>query len=134
MFQNHSILLSHTQRAYTHTCMLGYVSKLQHPLVVHTLYIGRLLVSTGWVWQLNRVGICMQVRSQVIISASTIMQLRKHEVFIFVSISNLRIKSYMYDNALIFIFTAIMYYRQAVQLDPDVEFKAYRKPAKNGIE
>ena len=26
-----------------------------------------------------------------------------------------------------------MYYRQAVQLDPDVEFKAYRKPAKNGI-
>ena len=27
---------------------------------------------------------------------------------------------------------AIMYYRQAVQLDPDVEFKAYRKPAKNG--
>ena len=25
-----------------------------------------------------------------------------------------------------------MYYRQAVQLDPDVEFKAYRKPAKNG--
>ena len=25
-----------------------------------------------------------------------------------------------------------MYYRQAVQLDPDVEFKAYRKTAKNG--
>ena len=31
------------------------------------------------------------------------------------------------------LFIAIMYYRQAVQLDPDVEFKAYRKPAKNGI-
>ena len=26
-----------------------------------------------------------------------------------------------------------MYYRQAVQLDPDVEFKAYRKTAKNSI-
>ena len=30
-------------------------------------------------------------------------------------------------------YTAIMYYRQAVQLDPDVEFKAYRTTAKNGM-
>ena len=57
--------------------------------------------------------------------------IQKAWAFIFTHHISKLIILFMYAYTIYFVSIAIMYYRQAVQLDPDIEFKAYRKPAKN---